>query len=89
MRASEVKKAIEWIMCNLDGHYAANSVAAAIAVGSAATETAQETNGQFNSLFSYPPQGNARENDATSPSNSSGNFRLVLFLYIVLVFICF
>lgn len=70
MRASEVKKAIEWIMSNLDGHYAANSVAAAIALGSAATETAQETNTQFSSLLS-----NARENDATSTSDSSGNFR--------------
>lgn len=70
MRASEVKKAIEWIMSNLDGHYAANSVAAAIALGSAANETAQETNGQFSSLLS-----SARENDATSTSNSSGNFR--------------
>ncbi|KAL4571749.1 hypothetical protein LXL04_018514 [Taraxacum kok-saghyz] len=33
VRAAEVKKAIEWIMSNLDGHYAADSVAAAIAHG--------------------------------------------------------
>ncbi|KAL4587093.1 hypothetical protein LXL04_011743 [Taraxacum kok-saghyz] len=33
VRAAEVKKTIEWIMSNLDGHYAADSVAAAIAHG--------------------------------------------------------
>ncbi|XP_050114806.1 vacuolar protein sorting-associated protein 54, chloroplastic-like isoform X3 [Malus sylvestris] len=83
MRAAEVKKAIEWIMCNLDGHYAANSVAAAIAVGAAAAETAQEGDGQGGLLMPYSPhrvatkalsiQGKA--NDATSPSNISKNFR--------------
>ncbi|KAM0995236.1 hypothetical protein ACFX19_010789 [Malus domestica] len=83
MRAAEVKKAIEWIMCNLDGHYAADSVAAAIAVGAAAAETAQEGDGQGSLLMPYSPhrvatkalsiQGKA--NDATSPSNISKNFR--------------
>ncbi|KAM1526361.1 hypothetical protein ACFX15_010289 [Malus domestica] len=83
MRAAEVKKAIEWIMCNLDGHYAADSVAAAIAVGAAAAETAQEGDGQGGLLMPYSPhrvatkalsiQGKA--NDATSPSNISKNFR--------------
>ncbi|KAM1749974.1 hypothetical protein ACFX12_010762 [Malus domestica] len=83
MRAAEVKKAIEWIMCNLDGHYAANSVAAAIAIGAAAAETAQEGDGQGGLLMPYSPhrvatkalsiQGKA--NDATSPSNISKNFR--------------
>ncbi|KAK6154814.1 hypothetical protein DH2020_009062 [Rehmannia glutinosa] len=43
LRASEVKRAIEWIMGNLNGHYAAASVAAAIAHGAASPETAQET----------------------------------------------
>ncbi|KAM2567758.1 hypothetical protein EV1_010764 [Malus domestica] len=83
MRAAEVKKAIEWIMCNLDGHYAANSVAAAIAIGAAAAETAQEGDGQGGLLMPDSPhrvatkalsiQGKA--NDATSPSNISKNFR--------------
>ncbi|XP_009379690.2 vacuolar protein sorting-associated protein 54, chloroplastic isoform X3 [Pyrus x bretschneideri] len=83
VRAAEVKKAIEWIMCNLDGHYAADSVAAAIAVGAAAAETAQESDGQGGLLMPYSPhrvatkalsiQGKA--NDAASPSNISKNFR--------------
>lgn len=83
MRAAEVKKAIEWIMCNLDDHYAADSVAAAIAIGAAAAETAQDNHIQSGSLLPYSPlrsvakipsfQGKA--NDAASPSNMSKNFR--------------
>lgn len=83
MRAAEVKKAIEWIMCNLDDHYAADSVAAAIAIGAAAAETAQDNHIQSGSLLPYSPlrsgakipsfQGKAT--DATSPSNMSKNFR--------------
>ncbi|XP_057975949.1 vacuolar protein sorting-associated protein 54, chloroplastic [Malania oleifera] len=83
VRAAEVKKAIEWIMCNLDGHYAAHSVAAAIAVGAAAADATQESDGQFGSLQLYSPQKNATKvplfqgkgNDATSSSNMSRNFR--------------
>ncbi|CAL9003731.1 unnamed protein product [Prunus brigantina] len=83
VRAAEVKKAIEWIMCNLDGHYAADSVAAAIAVGAAAAETAQESDGQGGLLPSFSPQRVAakalpfqgKANDAASPSNMSKNFR--------------
>lgn len=83
VRAAEIKKAIEWIMCNLDGHYAADSVAAAIAVGAVAAEAAQETDGQVSSLLPYSPLKTAakvpslqgRGNDATSPSNMSRNFR--------------
>lgn len=83
VRAAEVKKAIEWIMCNLDGHYAADSVAAAIAIGAVAAETAQESDGQIDSFLSYSPQRNATKVpllqgkgvDATSPSNMSKNFR--------------
>lgn len=83
VRAAEVKKAIEWIMCNLDGHYAADSVAAAIAVGAVAAEAAQATDGQGSSFLSYPPLKTAakvpslhgRGNDATSPGNMSRNFR--------------
>ncbi|XAR56144.1 hypothetical protein NMG60_11036498 [Bertholletia excelsa] len=83
VRAAEVKKAIEWIMCNIDGHYAADSVAAAIAVGAAAAEAAQETDGQAGCFSPYSPQRNAakvplvlgKANDAISPSNMSNNFR--------------
>ncbi|KAF3452422.1 hypothetical protein FNV43_RR02855 [Rhamnella rubrinervis] len=79
VRAAEVKKAIEWIMSNLDGHYAADSVAAAIAIGAAASETAQDSDG----LAHYSPQRSIRKvpsfqgksNDVTSPSNMSTNFR--------------
>ncbi|KAK8496281.1 hypothetical protein V6N12_003451 [Hibiscus sabdariffa] len=83
VRASEVKKAIEWVMCNLDGHYAADSVAAAIALGAMVAESSQESNGQGSSL---PPNASLRStskslsspgkgSDAPSPSNLSKNFR--------------
>ncbi|KAK4834474.1 hypothetical protein QYF36_023395 [Acer negundo] len=83
MRAADVKKAIEWIMCNLDDHYAADSVAAAIALGAAAAETAQENHSQGGSLLPYSPQRSAtkvpsvqvKANDAASPTNMSRNFR--------------
>lgn len=83
MRAAEVKKAIEWIMCNIDDHYAADSIAAAIAVGAAAAETAQDTPVQGGSL-SFSPLRNAAKilsiqgkvNDTASPTNMSKNFRL-------------
>lgn len=81
MRAAEVKKAIEWIMCNLDGHYAADSVAAAIAVGAAAAETEQDTDVQGGVPYSSQksiskvPLFQGKVNDAASPSNMSKNFR--------------
>lgn len=83
IRSAEVKKAIEWIMCNIDGHYAADSVAAALAVGAEAAETAQEIDGQGGLLVSYSPQRVAakafsfqgKANDAASPSTTSKNFR--------------
>lgn len=82
LRAAEVKRAIEWIMCNLDDHYAADSVAAAIALGAAVAEAAQESDTQISSFLSYSPQRNAgkiniqgKTNDAASPSNMSKNFR--------------
>lgn len=83
IRSAEVKKAIEWIMCNLDGHYAADSVAAALAVGAEAAETAQEIDGQGGLLVSYSPQRvsakafsfQGKANDAASPSTTSKNFR--------------
>lgn len=83
VRAAEVKKAIEWIMCNIGGHYAADSVAAAIAIGAVAADASQETDGQAGSVLTYSPQRNAARmpslqgipNDASSPSNMSKNFR--------------
>ncbi|KAL3632342.1 hypothetical protein CASFOL_025326 [Castilleja foliolosa] len=77
LRASEVKRAIEWIMGNLSGHYAAASVAAAIAHGAAAPETDGHA-----SSFSLQSSQNA--NRVTSiqgrgfdpaTSNLSRNFR--------------
>ncbi|KAJ6417462.1 hypothetical protein OIU84_003226 [Salix udensis] len=83
VRAAEVKKAIEWIMCSVDGHYAADSVAAAIAVGAAAAETAHESDGLGVSLLPFSPLRSAsklassqlKANDAANPSNISRNFR--------------
>lgn len=83
MRAAEVKKAIEWIMCNLDGHYAADSVAAAIAVGAVAAETAQDSDVQGGFVLpsssqrsiSKVPLVQGKLNEAASPSNMSKNFR--------------
>jgi vacuolar protein sorting-associated protein 54 len=81
VRAAEVKKSIEWIMSNLDGHYAAESVAAAIALGAAAAETSEDSDDQGGSLLPYSsqrfakvPSFQGKANDATSPSNMS-NFR--------------
>ncbi|KAL0012003.1 hypothetical protein SO802_007111 [Lithocarpus litseifolius] len=81
VRAAEVKKAIEWIMKNLDGHYAAESVATAIALGAAAAETSEDHDDQGGSLLPFSSQRAARvssfqgkANDATSPSNMSINF---------------
>ncbi|KAL8511914.1 hypothetical protein ACS0TY_018379 [Phlomoides rotata] len=81
LRASEVKRAIEWIMGNLDGHYAAASVAAAIAHGAAAPDTAQETDGHSSPFSPQSSQIAARMTpiqgrgyDAANP-NHSRNFR--------------
>ncbi|XP_022716467.1 vacuolar protein sorting-associated protein 54, chloroplastic-like isoform X2 [Durio zibethinus] len=83
VRAAEVKRAIEWIMCNLDGHYAADSVAAAITLGAMVVESSQESNGQGGSLLPYAPlkstskvlSSPGKASDAISPSNLSKNFR--------------
>lgn len=84
MRAAEVKKVIEWIMGNLDGYYAADSVTAAVALGAAAAaaETSQETDGQLGMHLPDYLQKNAskvhlfqgKTNEASSP-NMSRNFR--------------
>ncbi|XP_043695603.1 vacuolar protein sorting-associated protein 54, chloroplastic [Telopea speciosissima] len=82
LRAAEVKKAIEWIMSNLDDYFAAESVAAAVARGAAAAEIAQDTDGLLSSPVPYSLQRTAskvsfqgKSNDASSPSNMSRNFR--------------
>ncbi|KAL3344892.1 hypothetical protein AABB24_024041 [Solanum stoloniferum] len=82
-QASEVKRAIEWILCHLDGHYAADSVAAAIALGAAASETAHETTDQVNSSLQLSVQRSSAKvssahgngNDGITPSTLSRNFR--------------
>ncbi|CAN1166557.1 Vacuolar protein sorting-associated protein 54, chloroplastic [Linum perenne] len=84
MRAAEVKRAIEWIMSNIDGHYAADSVAAAIAAGSAAAEAAQGSDAHVGSLgplltqrsSSFKAQSSqGKTNDAGTASSMSKNFR--------------
>ncbi|XP_021298421.1 vacuolar protein sorting-associated protein 54, chloroplastic isoform X2 [Herrania umbratica] len=83
VRAAEVKRAIEWIMCNLDGHYAADSVASAIALGAMVAESSQESNGQGGPFLPYAPlrstakahSSPGKASDAISPSNLSKNFR--------------
>ncbi|XP_060216970.1 vacuolar protein sorting-associated protein 54, chloroplastic-like isoform X3 [Lycium barbarum] len=82
VQASEVKKTIEWIICHLDDHYAADSVAAAIALGTAAAETGSESDGQMTFSQFSPPSNFSRVftiqekgNDATTMSNLSRNFR--------------
>lgn len=83
MRAAEVKRSIEWIMCNLDGHYAADSVAAAIAHGAAVAESTEVSDAQDSSLLPYHAQRNTvtvpsllgKSNEASSPSNLSRNLR--------------
>ncbi|XP_028062486.1 vacuolar protein sorting-associated protein 54, chloroplastic-like isoform X1 [Camellia sinensis] len=77
VRAAEVKKAIEWIICNLDIHYVTDSV-------SAIAHTSEEANDQTASPLSYSSHRNtlkvpslqAKENDVTSSSNISRNFRV-------------
>lgn len=86
VRAAEVKKAIEWILSNCDGHYASDSVAAAIAHGAAAAEISQESDVNGTTFFPYSPQRNVAKGssfqgkaiDAASSSNMSKNFRLII-----------
>ncbi|KAL6538742.1 hypothetical protein OROGR_012730 [Orobanche gracilis] len=81
LRASEVKRAIEWIMGNLNGHYAAASVAAAIALGAAAPETTQDSDGHTSSFSPQSSQNTTRFTSiqgrryATATTNLSRNFR--------------
>ncbi|KAL8161855.1 hypothetical protein V2J09_013344 [Rumex salicifolius] len=79
VRAAEVKKSIEWIMSNLEGHYAAASVSAAIAHGAAAADRTSDGDAQTSSQLSLQIsscgvpslQGSANE----TISNISLNFR--------------
>lgn len=81
LRASEVKRAIEWTMGNLNDHYAAASVAAAIALGAAAPETAQDSDGHTSSFSPQSSQNTTRFTSiqgrgyATATTNLSRNFR--------------
>ncbi|CAJ2661613.1 vacuolar protein sorting-associated protein 54, chloroplastic-like isoform X1 [Trifolium pratense] len=83
VRAAEVKKAIEWILSNCDGHYASDSVAAAIAHGAAAAEISQDSEVHGTMFLPYSPQRNVAKGpsfqgkviDASSSSNMSKNFR--------------
>ncbi|KAF6156833.1 hypothetical protein GIB67_002750 [Kingdonia uniflora] len=77
VRAAEVKKAIEWIMSNLDGCYAADSVTATLALGATtAAETGQDSSPysaqkSTSKVSSLPGKGS----EASSPSNMARNFR--------------
>ncbi|KAI4312459.1 hypothetical protein MLD38_037266 [Melastoma candidum] len=82
IQAAEVKKAIEWIMCNLDDYYAANSVAAAIALGEAAAISGLDSDGQAGSkalaeknVVARLPSFPGRTNDIGSLAVISKNFR--------------
>lgn len=81
LRAYDVKRAIEWIMGNLNGHYAAASVAAAIAHGAAAPDATHDSDGHVSSFTEQSSQNATRVAsnqgmgyDAVSPSLSR-NFR--------------
>ena len=81
-----MKKAIEWILNNRDGHYAADSVVAAIAHGAAAAETSQESEVHGTTFLPYSAQRSVAKGssfqgksiDAVNSSNMSKNFRLNL-----------
>ncbi|CAJ1975661.1 unnamed protein product [Sphenostylis stenocarpa] len=83
VRAAEVKRAIESILNNRDGHYAADSVVAAIAHGAAAAETSQESESHGTTFLPYSAQRSVAKGssfqgksiDAVSSSNMSKNFR--------------
>ncbi|KAJ4974524.1 hypothetical protein NE237_007698 [Protea cynaroides] len=82
VRAAEVKKAIEWIMNNLDDCFAAESVANTIARSVAAADIGQDIDGPLSSPVPNSLQRSSskvsfqgKSNDASSPSNMSRNFR--------------
>ncbi|XP_076932351.1 vacuolar protein sorting-associated protein 54, chloroplastic-like [Bidens hawaiensis] len=77
IRAAEVKKGIEWMMSNLDGHYAADSVAAALAHGALTltSETSSTTDSQSESFPLSTQKNLIKVSPATNSSNLSKNFR--------------
>ncbi|KAI7729170.1 hypothetical protein M8C21_019673, partial [Ambrosia artemisiifolia] len=75
LRAAEVKKAIEWMMSNLDGHYAADSVAAAIANGALTAEISSAADGQSGSSSLLTQKNLLKVSPNTSSSTMSKNFR--------------
>ncbi|XP_021970883.1 vacuolar protein sorting-associated protein 54, chloroplastic isoform X2 [Helianthus annuus] len=75
LRAAEVKKVIEWMMSNLDGHYAADSVAAAIANGALTAEISSAADGQSGPSSLSTRKNLIKVSPATSSSNLSKNFR--------------
>ncbi|KAM0054859.1 putative vacuolar protein sorting-associated protein [Helianthus debilis subsp. tardiflorus] len=75
LRAAEVKKVIEWMMSNLDGHYAADSVAAAIANGALTAEISSAAAGQSGPSSLSTQKNLIKVSPATSSSNLSKNFR--------------
>ncbi|KAJ0693224.1 putative vacuolar protein sorting-associated protein [Helianthus annuus] len=75
LRAAEVKKVIEWMMSNLDGHYAADSVAAAIANGALTAEISSAADGQSGPSSLSTQKNLIKVSPATSSSNLSKNFR--------------
>ncbi|KAL2998112.1 hypothetical protein AAZX31_09G079300 [Glycine max] len=83
VRAAEVKKTIEWILSNRDGHYATDSVVAAIVHGAVAAETSQESESHGTTFLPYSPQRSIAKGssfqgkaiDSVSSSNMSKNFR--------------
>lgn len=75
-RAAEVKKAIEWIICNVDDCYAGDSVATSLALGAAVAENGQESSPYSVQKNAFrPPLVQGKLNDTSSPSNMARNFR--------------
>ncbi|PIA43803.1 hypothetical protein AQUCO_01800091v1 [Aquilegia coerulea] len=73
VRAAEVKKSIEWIMCNLDDSYAVESVATSLARGAA--ENGHESSPYSLQKNAKVPVIQGKANDTSSPSNMARNFR--------------
>ncbi|KAF9616654.1 hypothetical protein IFM89_031518 [Coptis chinensis] len=76
VRAAEVKRAIDWIMCNLDDCFAADSVGTSPALGAAVAESGQESSPYSlqRNANKFPPI-HAKGNETSSPSNMARNFR--------------
>ncbi|KAL5699525.1 hypothetical protein ACHQM5_030412 [Ranunculus cassubicifolius] len=76
VRAAEVKKSIEWIMCNVDDTYAVDSVTTSLALGAAVAETGQESSPySLQKNVNRIPLIQGKLNDSSSPLNMARNFR--------------